>query len=89
MKHKTKKIKSILPCEMAEAPLCGEVAKLAQKINKGEMFMASSVGQYQLSQSQSWISQQTRLQAEYLKRRAKDGETFDFDDLEEEDALSQ
>ena len=62
---------------------------LRKKINKGEMFMASSVGQYELSQSQSWISQQTRLQAEYIKRRAKDGETFDFDDLEENEVLSQ
>ena len=51
--------------------------------------MASSVGQYELPQSQSWISQQTRLQAEYIKRRAKDGETFDFDDLEEEEILCQ
>ena len=67
----------------------GKSQNLRKKINKGEMFMASSVGQYELSQSQSWILQQTRLQAEYLKRRAKDGETFDFDDLEEEDALSQ
>ena len=51
--------------------------------------MASSVGQYELSQSQSWISHQTRLQVEYLKRRAKDSETFDFDDLEENEVLSQ
>ena len=51
--------------------------------------MASSVGQNDLSQSQSWISQQTRLQAEYIKRRAKDGETFDFDDFEENEVLSQ
>ena len=50
--------------------------------------MASDAGQNDLSQSQSWISQQTRLQAEYMKRRAKDGEYFDFDDLEEE-VLSQ
>lgn len=51
--------------------------------------MASSAVENDVSQSQSWISQQTRLQAEYLKRRAKDGEYFDFEDLEEEENLSQ